>query len=65
MAFNSWRFAVVGVIMQGYDSGVRVVTSSTLCVYSEGREDRQAVNDEHTYTLCKECMCSAAQHTEA
>ena len=32
---------MVGVIMQGYDSGVRVVTASTLCVYSEGRESKQ------------------------
>ena len=29
-AFNSWMFEVVGVTMQGGESGVRVVTSSTL-----------------------------------
>ena len=34
MAFNSWMFPMVGVIMHGEDSAVRVATSSTLCVYS-------------------------------
>ena len=48
--FNSWMLAVVGVTMQGGDSAVRVKVSSTLCVYSETAEEREAVYVWYTHT---------------
>ena len=52
---------MVGVTMQGGDSGVRVNTSSTLCVYSEHGEEREAVSKCAYGTQVETKCCNAGR----